>query len=59
MVVVRVPGNTMTALLASEWVTGSATAWIPVAVAVVLTLWFAYRGRLESWVFRGAGEGPG
>ena len=59
MVVGRIPGSTMTALLASEWVTGSVTVWISVgiAVAVILALGFAYRGRLESWMFRPADAG--
>ncbi len=57
MVVGRIPGSTMTALLASEWVTGSAAVWISVgtAVAVVLALGFVYRERLETWMFRRAG----
>ena len=57
MVVGRVPGSTMTALLASEWVTGSTAVWssVGIAVAVILALGFAYRRRLESWVFRRAG----
>lgn len=59
MVVGRIPGSTTTALLASEWVTGSAAVWITagVVVAVVLALGFVYRGHLESWVFRQAGDG--
>ena len=57
MVVGRIPGSTTTALLASEWVTGSAAIWISVGVgvAVVLALGFAYRERLETWIFRRAG----
>lgn len=54
MVVGRIPGNTMTALLASDWVTGSAATWISagVTIAVILTLGFVYRDRLERWMFR-------
>ena len=56
MVVGRIPSSTMTALLASEWVAGSATAWIAVGaiVAATLTLGVAYRERLETWMFRRA-----
>ena len=59
MVMGRIPGSTMTALLASEWVTGSAAVWISAGIvfAVVLALGFVYRGRLESWVSRRAGDG--
>ena len=59
MVMGRIPGSTMTALLASEWVTGSAAVWIPagIVLAVILALGFVYRGRLESWVSRRAGDG--
>ena len=60
MVVGRIPGSTTTALLVSERVTGSAAVWISVGVgvAVVLALGFAYRGRLEAWMFRRAGTAP-
>ena len=60
MVVGRIPGSTTTALLASEWVTGSAAVWISVGVgvAVVLALGFVYRERLEAWMFRRAGTAP-
>lgn len=56
MVVGRVPGHATTALVASEWVTGSAAAWITtgIVVAAVLALGFAYRERLESWMLRRA-----
>ena len=59
MVMGRIPGSTMTALLASEWVTGSAAVWISagIVIAVVLALGFVYRGRLESWVARRVGGG--
>lgn len=58
MVVGRIPGSTMTAMLASEWVTGSAATWITagVVVAAVLALGFAYRERLESYFLRRAGD---
>ncbi len=57
MVVGRIPGSATTAMLASEWVTGSAAVWISVGVglAVVLALGFVYRERLETWMFRRAG----
>ena len=60
MVVGRIPGNTTTALLASEWVTGSAAVWISVGVfvAVVLTLGFVYRERLETRMLRRADTAP-
>ncbi len=59
MVMGRIPGSTMTALLASEWVTGSAAVWnsVGIVLAVILALGFVYRGRLESWVSRRAGDG--
>lgn len=59
MVVGRIPGSTTTALLASEWVTGSAVVWISagVVVTVILALGFIYRERLETWMFRQAGDG--
>ena len=54
MVVGRIPGNTMTALLASNWVTSSAVTWISVGATIlmILTLGFVYKDRLESWMFR-------
>lgn len=57
MVVGRIPGSTMTALLASDWVTGSAATWVSISVtiAVILTLGLVYKDRLERWVFRRAG----
>ena len=60
MVVGRIPGSTMTAFLASDWVTGSTVTWISVGfiVAVILALGFVYKERLESWMFRRAGDGP-
>ncbi len=60
MVVGRIPGSTTTALLASEWVTGSAAVWISVGifVAVILALGLVYRGRLETWILRRTVEAP-
>lgn len=58
MVAGRVPGHATTALLASEWVTGSWAAWIPAGVTVVavLALTLAYKERLESWMLRRADD---
>lgn len=58
MVVGRLPGATMTALLASDVITGSTAAWITagIIVAVILALGFAYRSRLEGWILRRAGD---
>ncbi len=58
MVVGRLPGATLTALLASNVITGSLAAWITVGIvlAVLLTLGVIYRGRPESWVLQHAGE---
>ena len=60
MVLGRLPGATMTALLASDAVTGSTAAWITAGIIIVtfLAVGFAYRGRLESWVLLRAGDGP-
>ncbi len=57
MVVGRMPGSTMTAFLASDWVTSSTATWISVGlvVAVILALGFVYKERLESWMFRRTG----
>lgn len=57
MVVGRLPGATLTALLASDTITGSTAAWISVGVfvAALLVLGFIYRGRLESWLLRRSG----
>ena len=59
MVVGRIPGSTMTALLASDWVTSSTATWISVGlvVTVILALGFVYKERLESWMFRRADDG--
>ena len=58
MVVGRIPGSTMTALLAADWVTSATATWISVGitVAVILALGFVYKERLESWMFRRAGS---
>lgn len=58
VVVGRLPGATLTALLASNVITGSLAAWITVGIvlAVLLTLGVIYRGRPESWVLQHAGE---
>ena len=60
MVVGRVPGSTMTALLAADWVTGSTVTWVSVGifVAVILALGFIYRERLEAWMFRRVDDVP-
>ncbi|CAA9382542.1 MAG: hypothetical protein AVDCRST_MAG03-49 [uncultured Rubrobacteraceae bacterium] len=52
MILGRVPGHATTALLASDWVTGSAAVLITVGVVVaaILALAFFYRERLESWM---------
>jgi hypothetical protein len=54
MVAGRVPGHATTALLASEWVAGSAAVWITagIVVATALVLAFVYRERLEFWTRR-------
>jgi len=64
MIVGRMPGATLTALLASDTITGSVAAWITAGtvVAVMLALGLIFRSRLEGWVLRRAGdeltEGP-
>lgn len=60
MVVGRLPGATMTALLASDMVTGSTAAWITagIIVAVLLALGVIYRSRLEGWILRRATDEP-
>lgn len=57
----RLPGSVMTALLASEWVTGSTAVWVTagIVVAAVLALGLAYRGRLEAWMLRRAASREG
>lgn len=58
MVVGRLPGATLTALLASDAVTSSMAAWITagIVVAALLALGFIYRRRLEGWVLRRASD---
>jgi uncharacterized membrane protein YdjX (TVP38/TMEM64 family) len=59
MVVGRLPGATLTALLASDSVGRSAVTWIAaiLALATLLVLGFVYREGLESWILRRADEG--
>jgi uncharacterized membrane protein YdjX (TVP38/TMEM64 family) len=61
MVVGRLPGATLTALLASDLVTRSSAGWIVAGMILValLALGFVYRKRLESWILRRADEGRG
>ncbi len=56
MIVGRLPGTTLTALLASDVVTQSTAAWIVAGMVLVvpLALGIAYRKRLESWLLRRA-----
>lgn len=58
MIVGRMPGATLTALLASDAITGSVAAWITAGtvVGVLLALGVIYRSRLEGWVLRRAGD---
>src|SRR5215207_1813504 len=57
----RLPGATLTALLASEVVTQSAAGWIVVGIVLVvlLALGSTYRERLESWILRRTADGQG
>ncbi|QIN77438.1 hypothetical protein GBA65_01740 [Rubrobacter marinus] len=62
LVLGRTPSSAMTALLASDWVTGSTATWVTagIVVAAVMALGLAFRGRLEAWMLRRAalrGEG--
>jgi len=59
MVVGRLPGTTLTALLASEVVTQLVAGWILAGMVLValVAVGFVYRKRLESWIFRRADEG--
>ena len=59
MVVGRLPGATLTALLASDLMTQSAAGWIVAGMVLValVTLGFIYRKRLETWILRRADEG--
>jgi len=58
VVVGRLPGATLTALLASDLLTRSAAGWIMVGMVLValLALGFVYRKPLESWILRRADE---
>ena len=58
MVVGRLPGATLTALLASDLVTQTAAGWIVVGMVLValLAVGFAYRKPLESWILRCADQ---
>jgi uncharacterized membrane protein YdjX (TVP38/TMEM64 family) len=59
MVVGRLPGATLTALLASDLVTRSVAGWIVAGMVLValVALGFVYRKPLESWILRRADEG--
>jgi uncharacterized membrane protein YdjX (TVP38/TMEM64 family) len=59
MVVGRLPGATLTALLASDLVTQSAAGWIVagMVLVVLVTLGFVYRKPLEFRILRRADEG--
>jgi uncharacterized membrane protein YdjX (TVP38/TMEM64 family) len=59
MMVGRLPGATLTALLASDLVTQSTAGWIVAGMVLValLALGFVYRKPLESWILRRADEG--
>jgi uncharacterized membrane protein YdjX (TVP38/TMEM64 family) len=58
MVVGRLPGATLTALLASDLVTRSAAGWIVAGMVLValVAVGFVYRKRLEGWILRRADE---
>src|SRR5215216_4006640 len=58
MVVGRLPGATLTALLASDLMTQSAAGWIVAGMVLValVTLGFIYRKRLEAGILRRAEE---
>jgi uncharacterized membrane protein YdjX (TVP38/TMEM64 family) len=59
MVVGRLPGATLTSLLASDAITASTAGWITVGLflAALLALGLIYRGRLEGWILRRTGDG--
>src|SRR5215204_1914480 len=59
LVVGRLPGTTLTALLASDVVTQSAAGWLVagMVLAALVALGFVYRKRLESWILRRGDEG--
>jgi uncharacterized membrane protein YdjX (TVP38/TMEM64 family) len=54
MVAGRLPGATLTALLASDTITGSTAGWVTAGLILtaLLALGIAYRGRLEFWILR-------
>jgi len=60
MVVGRLPGATLTVLLASDAITGSTAGWITagIIVVVLLALGVIYRSRLEGWILRRATDEP-
>jgi uncharacterized membrane protein YdjX (TVP38/TMEM64 family) len=59
IVIGRLPGATLTALLASDVLTRSAAGWIVAGMVLLalVMLGFVYRKRLESWILRRADEG--
>ena len=59
MVLGRVPATVLTVLLASGAVAGSTATVVAAGLALValLSLGLVYRGRLEAWASRGAGDG--
>ena len=59
MVVGRLPGATLTSLLASDAITGSTAGWITAGLflAALLALGVIYRKRLEVWILRRTGDG--
>jgi uncharacterized membrane protein YdjX (TVP38/TMEM64 family) len=59
MVVGRLPGATLTALLASDVISQSTAGWIVAGMVLValVTVGFVYRKRLETWILRRADEG--
>jgi uncharacterized membrane protein YdjX (TVP38/TMEM64 family) len=59
MVVGRLPGATLTSLLASDAITASTAGWITAGLflSALLALGLIYRGRLEGWILRRTGDG--
>ena len=59
MVVGRLPGATLTSLLASDAITGSTAGWITAGLflAALLALGIIYRKRLGGWIIRRTGDG--
>ena len=59
MVVGRLPGATLTSLLASDAITGSTAGWVTAGLflAALLALGIIYRKRLEGWILRRTGDG--